>query len=619
METFVQPVASLVTLLVAFSVTASCCYITLLHDEMELQNTLEIAQSSDRTALHKGKEQKIMHTLKSTKQSIKPTRADAYAGHSLLPHSLLFVGAATVVLLMALLLTTGPALAADADAMNQHIYVPLAGKDFTGTSGTKEPQEPTPTETATAEPTATATAEPTATATSEPTPTVTATPEPSKDEGAFFAERQFKTNSASIQVDKNGGLHLAYTSYESQASGKPIGAFYAYCATDCAIEANWQRVQFAADPTEIQLELTPAGKPRILIRAYNSQGKDYIYGECDQNCTVNGNWKLVTVITTQGTEVSDIFDGNISQRYFELDPQGRPRFIFHNRNYSVEPDLYGGYYAFCDAECSKLESWDATTRITKEVMGEWLEKWEELGYPALAFTPDGKPRIVAELTPLDAETTGFYYFECNSACNKPDSWERFRLDDRGQGSELGWDIEVDAQGGVHVAFYPAQLESGNGQQLFYVWCAATCLQDSSWGGMNIGLGKENGQDPELELDAQGNPHFAFFVDSTNGISYVWCDGNCHEGGEQWHYKSIESHESLYTSWPVPYPFSCDGGFWLSHTPSMALNTQGKPFFAFDATYHARCWYDDVHDNYEPSSRINLIQRAVRLNFLPLPE
>jgi hypothetical protein len=506
---------------------------------------------------------------------------------------------------------------AHADTPEATIFLPIAGKGFTGTSGPNNPPGSTPIVTSTPEPTpvVTATPEPTP----EPTPVVTATPEPSKKEGAFFKERGFDTTSAAIQVDKNGGLHLAYTSYEAQASGKPVGAFYAYCAADCAIEANWQRVQFPGDPLEIQLELTPAGKPRILIRAYSSLGKDYIYGECDQSCTVSGNWKLVTVVTTRGTELSDIGATEISQRYFELDPQGRPRFVYHNRNYHVEPDLNGGYYAYCDAECGKLESWDATTLITKQVVGQWVEQWENLGYPALAFTPDGKPRVVAELSPLDAETTGFYYFECNDACNVPESWERLRLDDRGQGTELGWDIEVDTQGQVHVAFYPAALESGNGEQLYYLWCAANCLQENSWGGMNIGLGKSNGQDPELELDAHGNPHFAVALDSTNGIGYVWCDGNCQEGGEQWHVRSIESHESLYTAWPVAYPLHCDGGFWQAHTPSMALDGQGKAFFAFDATYHARCWYDSANGNYGPSSKINLIHRAVRANFLPLPE
>ena len=53
-------------------------------------------------------------------------------------------------------------------------------------------------------------------------------PPPDNNSGrvAFFAENQWKTSSASVAVDAQGGIHLAYYYYEPQDGESPTSAVY---------------------------------------------------------------------------------------------------------------------------------------------------------------------------------------------------------------------------------------------------------------------------------------------------------------------------------------------------------------------------------------------------------
>jgi hypothetical protein len=67
---------------------------------------------------------------------------------------------------------------------------------------------------------------------------------------------------------------------------------------------------------------------------------------------------------------------------------------------------------------------------------------------------------------------------------------------------------------------------------------------------------------------------------------------------------------------VAFPPHCDGGIWDGLTPTLDFDQGGNPIFAYDATYNARCWYDDENDSWEPQPYFHLIQRSVRTFFLP---
>ncbi|MEZ4614608.1 MAG: hypothetical protein R2867_03710 [Caldilineaceae bacterium] len=118
--------------------------------------------------------------------------------------------------------------------------------------------------------TATPTVTPPATATPiTPTATPTATAPAPAGNPSLFLESTWRTSSAGMQEDRNGGLHVSYYFYEAQNDGAPNYAVYAYCASACDTVAGWSKVKLAEDRdvNEVQLALTTTGHPRLLIRA----------------------------------------------------------------------------------------------------------------------------------------------------------------------------------------------------------------------------------------------------------------------------------------------------------------------------------------------------------------
>src|SRR4030095_11512402 len=110
----------------------------------------------------------------------------------------------------------------------------------------------------------------------------------------------------------------------------------------------------------VQLELDPAGNPRLLIRrastTYND-GYDYLYAQCDNGCTGVDGWDLVRVPGARGGANYEQQDAQQPQRSFELDPIGRPRFVYIDENTSVDPFHVGVFYTWCDVGCTDATAW----------------------------------------------------------------------------------------------------------------------------------------------------------------------------------------------------------------------------------------------------------------------
>jgi hypothetical protein len=520
------------------------------------------------------------------------------------------VYASSVIMVLALLSSlhaAAPALAGEDAPPGPQVFLPVVSS---GASGQGNGQAP-PTTTATA--TATATSPATATATA--TPTVTPTP-PATIDGAFFVDTETRSSSADIEIDGKGGVHTAFY-FRQEVNGKDTQSMiYLYCpgpieACGGTDSGKWSGINAFYGVSDVQLELNPAGQPRILVRADSvvySGGWDYIYVECDENCTDGNSWQGEIVASTSGTSSFDVTHMQLPQRYFALDPQGRPRFVFLNRNFSVEPDLYGGYYAWCDEECATPSNWQIGS--VTEGWNTQFNDWEPLLYGALTFTKTGAPRLVAQLDPLVGEA-GIYYFACDGGCDQVAGWERVLLAPRGQGAELSWDISLDADDRPRVAYYPAALPDNSGERLHYAYCDAGCLDPGAWTHLNLGLGVMDGQGPDIELDGQGRPRVAYALYNAGGLGVAWCNDNCGDVGA-WQNRIVESRDDLYTAWPVAYPAHCDGGIWDGLTPTLVVDAGGAFRVAYDTTYHARCWYDDVDKIWEPQPIFHLIQRAVRI-------
>ena len=451
--------------------------------------------------------------------------------------------------------------------------------------------------------------------------TTTPPPPPQPIQAAFFVQPETKTGSAAIAVDQQGGKHLAYAYYLPEPEPRP--AVYLYCpgqAIDCADPANWNGVSMLDAATEVQLVLTPAGQPRLLIRSATTSagvvGHDIYYAACDQGCTTPDQWTLTYLVTTSGMAPSETEAGTTPQRSFALDPVGRPRFVYLDKNtVEAEPDHLGTFYAYCDDDdCTDPANW-FETKISR---GD-NPFYEHFHYPSLALTSQGQPRVVGDgLYLLQGEPLGIYYLACDAGCDDGSNWERVLLFERGAGPKVSWDLEMDGDR-PRLAFYEGGQLNGGGDTLYYAWCNDNCLDSGGWQSLNLGLGSQNGKHPDLELDGQGRPRLAYATQDGGGIGYSWCTGNCESDQGQWQNQVIDTATKLEQEYPVPRPVYCDAGLWDSLTPVLALDAGGNPHVAYDAAYQTRCWYDDnPDDNVPPVLQFSQLWHTVRVNYFSQP-
>ena len=255
---------------------------------------------------------------------------------------------------------------------------------------------------------------------------------------------------------------MAYYYYEPQDGQSPTSAVYIHCPANCDVGSNWNGVSMGEGVREVQLELTAAGQPRLLYRTTSTVqngGTDYYYAECNTNCTDSNNWQTTLVVTSFGTSIFDIGEDNLPQRYFALDPEGRPRFLYLDRNYLVEPDHYGLFYVTCESDCTDPAQWSQAL-ISAVIQEEFFFDWEVITFTSLTFTSSGQPRFIGELIPLADQgerVTALYYFACDTGCDEFANWSRVQIGERGQGSDLSWDLALDANDRPRVVHYPADL------------------------------------------------------------------------------------------------------------------------------------------------------------------
>ena len=78
----------------------------------------------------------------------------------------------------------------------------------------------------------------------------------------YFAPAQ-ESASANIAADASGGLHATFTGYDKPTANV---VYYRYCASACETESSWRQVSLdVTQPINVQIGVTPAGQPRLLI------------------------------------------------------------------------------------------------------------------------------------------------------------------------------------------------------------------------------------------------------------------------------------------------------------------------------------------------------------------
>ncbi len=443
-----------------------------------------------------------------------------------------------------------------------------------------------------------------------------APPLPPPSPAAFFVQPTIKTGSASVAIDEFGGLHLAYADYLPFAEHP--AAVYLYCApgANCANGSNWHGVALADYVNEVQLALTRGGQPRLLIRARSQTAGldwDYFYAECNQTCTEPNQWGGALVSSSYGTAIFDLYDDTSPQRSFALDHQDRPRFIYQDRNYPIEPDHIGAFYMACEADCTNWLNW-TETQISRT---DGSFDYEVFEYPSLAFTANGQPRVAAMIDPLGLDTA-FYYVACDSNCGDVNQWQRVKLFERDSGPYVSWDIEVDKNDRPRIAFHKGATLDNTGEQLYFASCTSDCLNDAAWQKLNLGLGSGVGKHPDLEFNPQAQPRIAYIRSLGNGLGYVSCNTGCEGGQANWHNTIVETATTLDEEYPVARPPHCDAGLWSGLSPVLSIDSGGHPRVAYDAVYDTRCWYDDPNDGLPPYPVFEQIWHSVRGVIFPQP-
>jgi hypothetical protein len=362
---------------------------------------------------------------------------------------------------------------------------------------------------------------------------------------------------------------------------------------------------------EVQLALTPAGQPRLLIRlrsTFPSSTDDYYYAACDQSCSLGTHWSLTYLGSTK-LPIQIESDLTIPQRYFALDTKGRPRFVYLDNT----QDHRGTFYAFCDENCTDSSFW-FETRINR---GDGNLAYEFYDYPSLAFTVQDQPRVIAYGGQvLQGFPQGIYYLACEVDCHDLNNWEQVYLFDRGSEAEASWDLEI-AGSQPRLAFYEGSQLNGGGNILYYVGCNNNCLNAAGWQRRNLGWGTLNGKHPDLELDGQGRPRLAYLLQDGGGVGYAWCNGNCESAQGQWQQRVVDTSTKLDQEYPIARPVICDAGFWDGIAPTLALDPVGNPRLAYDAAYHTRCLYDNnPDDNIPPVRDFWQLWHSVRVTYFP---
>lgn len=448
--------------------------------------------------------------------------------------------------------------------------------------------------------------------------------------GALFLERQLKHASADVAVDAAGGMHAAYVHFIPTAENPR--AVYTFCAAGpagCGAAAAWQSVALGERVREVQLELTAAGQPRLLIVSDEPErgGQEYRYAACDQGCADAGAWASALVVTSYNA--GEITEQDQPQRSFALDPQGRPAFLYNDRNYQyAEPDLYGAYYASCAERCAEPGSW-STTGLSRVHRGYLTFDYEKMNYQALRFTPDGKPRFIARVYALNADGSsadyGLYYYGCDAGCADATSWSRRFLLPTGGGAvpHPSWDLAFDGAGRPRVALFLGDSITPDEfvNQLLYIACdAADCLAPGDTWSFSRVLGvKGAGQGADVEVDGQGRPRIAYIAPGGD-LGYAWCDAGCAGEAATWRQQVVETEAQLREEQPQAVPSHCRNDLWSGLAPVLALDGAGSPRIAYDVAVEADCYYDTTPGDPSdpPTVRFEPIWRGVHLTFFPQP-
>ncbi len=368
----------------------------------------------------------------------------------------------------------------------------------------------------------------------------------------FFPITSNNTEETDVAVDAAGGVHAVVGAKTSDGGVRPV--YYGHCAANCHLASSWSWVSLGDLGLwggGVRLALTPSGQPRLMWYSEATLTAPVVWTYAEYN---GSSWTIRAIV--QSCETCAVSAG----RYFGLDPQGRPRFVYNDIN--SQANHTGTFYRYCDSGCTNASNWHESS-LSTELLADAALVYDGQSVPMLVYRANDKL--------LFYELVG-------------ESWAGGELYDLGY--EAAFSLHRDSQGRPRLALYSGSPDN----LLSYAWCNASCGSGGVWTRQEVGTAARHGLDVDLALDAQGRPHMAYNVDdfasSIYGLGYARCSGSCESAGASWTEQIVETMDQLDQVAPIPAESGCSSSYWLDVGLQASL--------AVDAAGNARIGYDCKH-------------------------
>jgi hypothetical protein len=385
-----------------------------------------------------------------------------------------------------------------------------------------------------------------------------------------------------IAVDLSGGTHVIYKSLSADANK----VYYAYCPSNCDHSASWGATIIGTLDTfgtDAQIALDPSGRPRVFWRRWDGSSNPvtFIYGACDTNCLTATSWTTATVASSDtylGSEYGE-------SRYFALDSQGQPRFIYNDT--SPTSFFQNTYYRYCDTNCTNPANWSQVTIVADNTPATI---YNDL---ALTFDSANRVRLAYYATSDTSPPEHIMYVECNTTCTTPTNWstpaQLFPIVSTHSSNiptGSAFSMRLDQNGHPRLIYYSGALGDGNpdNNRLFYAWCNAGCTTFATWSRAAVGAPQGNGDGPDLALDSSDHPHIVYANSETGtprwGLEYAVCAANCETSTPSWTITPLEDPATIPPAINIP---PCTQNAWyIGDNNVLALDKSGNPRVAYDA-------------------------------------
>lgn len=370
------------------------------------------------------------------------------------------------------------------------------------------------------------------------------------------------TSAPTIELDADGGIHAVYPAY---AGG---GAYYAYCPASCAGPDQVSVVALPTDGTtaNAMLALDAEGQPRVLLSAYQ-----YLYYAAPQGDFRDpAAWKIAQVLDHES-------DREVTGEAFALDANGRPTFLMHTyiAYLGIGQKTPETHFVTCDGDCFDPAGW-GQHKVADQIWEATQLKYDAKGVAHVA--------TVAHVVDEQGSTTKMgAYLACSADCTNEASWV-------GTGLLPAFENELEAvsvKPAIALALTSddrprvAMLAAGEvSRQLVYFACEQGCTAGDAWAGSILNDSEVLGAGIDMALDGAGHPRIAYTFDYNIGVGHCEAD-DCTAPDAGWDLAKVEMGSEMDPDEIFLYP-NCNVGAWFLHSPSIALDAQGRARVGYQA-------------------------------------